>query len=66
MQTNYTIGLTQYDNEREMWETHVGELNEAGTPTKLRYSVWGLSESLSRDRAAHLINILQYALNNRK
>jgi len=58
MQRKYQIGLTQYDSDKQLWETHVGELNELGKPTVLRYSVWATTQMLSEQSAIQLINRL--------
>lgn len=61
MQRKYQIGITQYDSDKQLWETHIGELNELGKPTLLKYSVWASTQMLSEQEAVHLINKLTVA-----
>lgn len=45
----YTIGITTYDNDAELFETHIGI--DGGD---LLYSVWGKTEQESKNSASLL------------
>jgi len=49
--------ITVFDNDHELWETHVG-LDSEGMP--LLYSCWGKTEEESKDRAEELIEKLNH------
>jgi hypothetical protein len=50
----YKIGITTYDNDHQLWETHIG--NEK---MELCYSAWAKTETLSRYMANLLVVRLQ-------
>ena len=47
----YKIGITSYDNDHELWETHIGDKN-----MNLLYSSWGETEEQSKLNANELLN----------
>lgn len=56
MESKYIVSpITVFDNDHELWETHVGT-NEEGMP--LLFSAWGKSESESRIAAQILCDWL--------
>ena len=51
--------ITVFDNDHQLWETHVGEDSKE---MPLRYSCWGETELESRIRAEIMVSILEKCL----
>jgi len=49
----YKIGITSYDNDHELWETHIGSED-----MELLFSVWGKTEKDSKKKAERLVKLL--------
>lgn len=63
MQTNYTTGRTWFNEEKELWGTDVGTVNEKGELRILLHTSWGTSESNSKEAANLYIEQLTFITN---
>ena len=57
----YKIGITSYDNDHQLWETHIGTVAPDGG--ELLYSVWGKTEQESMFAASLLKTLLVQFMN---